>query len=632
MDIRDRTNNFFRQSSENGLELREGQAEMADEVSRAIEDHVPLAVEAEVGTGKSFAYLIPAVIKFSGDNQQIAIATSTIALQEQLYKDARNVLKMLNINADIVIAKGMRNYVCKRRLRVLLKKNKEDTLLQKIWKAVTDGKQDRSDLRINIPTELWGMICIRNYGNEHCHICEHTTSCQYHQIRKKIRNGRNIVICNQNMLISHYLHENGIFNRNCSTFIIDEAHDIEGKFREAYTESYSRTDMIRTINRCAENTPYQERKLSNTLAGSIGITIQKLYEELVKQVHQKKKEFDEESKAYDFMMTKAVAGYITELHRKFQRFERFTHVNTSEIQEFLYNILYPAEHIIWTEDGTEISLCICPKDIRRKISFLLFAKGNVILTSATISDKHRGTTYERCGYYLDSIGFPAFGRVSEPKRSPFDYDKNTIMYCSAALPYPRKKEEYRKASIDEIVKLLEVTNGKTLILFTSKTDMEYVYKRLSNMHLPYKILIQHSSSSQEYVLEKFRKDVNSVILGTGTFWEGINIEGESLSQVIIYKLPFPVPDPIIDYKMSVNDDPINDVAVPEMIIKLKQGAGRLIRSASDKGIVSILDPRVSSKIRVRYKNITLNSLPIKNRTEDIGKIRNFWNKLMEGTK
>lgn len=215
------------------------------------------------------------------------------------------------------------------------------------------------------------------------------------------------------------------------------------------------------------------------------------------------------------------------------------------------------------------------------IDEFIIDKGNVILTSATISYKHRGTPYERCRYYLDNIGFPAFGRVSEPKRSPFDYDKNTMLYCSAVLPHPRKKEEYRKMSIAEIVKLLEVTNGKTLILFTSKTDMEYVYKRLSNMHLPYKILIQHSSSSQEYVLEKFRKDVNSVILGTGMFWEGINIEGESLSQVIIYKLPFPVPDPIIDYKMSIVNDPINDVAVPEMIIKLKQGTGRLIRSASD---------------------------------------------------
>lgn len=331
-------------------------------------------------------------------------------------------------------------------------------------------------------------------------------------------------------------------------------------------------------------------------------------------------------------MTKAVSVYILELHRKIQRFERFTHVNTKEIQEFLYNILYPVEHIVWIEDGADIRLCICPKDIRRKISLLLFTKDNVILTSATISDKHKGTPYERCGYYLDSIGFPVFGRVSEPKKSPFDYDKNTMLYCSTVLPHPRKKEEYRKASIAEIVRLLEVTNGKTLILFTSKTDMEYVYKRLSNMHLSYKIFIQHSSSSQEYVLEKFRKDINSVLLGTGTFWEGINIEGESLSQVIIYKLPFPVPDPIIDYKMSIADDPIRDVAVPEMIIKLKQGTGRLIRSASDKGIVSILNPRVSSKIRAKYRNTVLNSLPVKNRTEDIGKIWDFWNNLTEGIK
>jgi len=290
------------------------------------------------------------------------------------------------------------------------------------------------------------------------------------------------------------------------------------------------------------------------------------------------------------------------------------------------------EHIIWIEDGTEIRLCICPKDIRRKISLLLFNKGNVILTSATISVKNKGTSYERCEYSLNSIGFPAFGKVSEPKRSPFDYDKNTMLYCSTALPHPRKKEEYRKVSIAEIVKLLEVTNGKSLILFTSKTDMEYVYKRLSNMHLPYKILIQHSSSSQEYVLEKFKKDVNSVILGTGTFWEGISIEGESLSQVIIYKLPFPYPDPIINCKMAESDDPLVEIAVPEMIIKLKQGTGRLIRSASDKGIVSILDPRVSSKIRERYRNIALNSLSVKNRTENIGEIRDFWNNLTEGIK
>lgn len=116
-----------------------------------------------------------------------------------------------------------------------------------------------------------------------------------------------------------------------------------------------------------------------------------------------------------------------------------------------------------------------------------------------------------------------------------------------------------------------------------------------------------------------------MILGSGTLWEGINIEGESLSQVIIYKLPFPVPDPINQYKISLVEDPIKEVAVPEMLIKLKQGAGRLIRSVTDRGIVSILDPRVSSRSKSAYREMVLSALPIKNRTEEVCDLAEFWN-------
>ena len=177
------------------------------------------------------------------------------------------------------------------------------------------------------------------------------------------------------------------------------------------------------------------------------------------------------------------------------------------------------------------------------------------------------------------------------------------------------------------MKLLEVTHGKTLILFTAKDDRDYVFKKLSNMGLPYKIMVQSSDSSQEHRLERFQNNVNSVILGTGAYWEGINIKGESLSQVIIFKLPFPVPDPITEYKMSSKECPLLEVAVPEMIIKLKQGAGRLIRSSEDKGIVSILDPRVSSRLKTAYREDTLASLPEKNTTEDISGLKEFWDSI-----
>ena len=263
---------------------------------------------------------------------------------------------------------------------------------------------------------------------------------------------------------------------------------------------------------------------------------------------------------------------------------------------------------------------------------MLFPFGKTtVLTSATISDKSEGSPIDKCRYFLHNIAFPVVGLVSEPKRSPFNYDENTMLYCSSKLPYPNQENRqlYREQSIAEIVKLLNITHGRTLILFTAKEDMEYVYKKLSNKHLPYKILMQGKGSSQAHQLDKFKSDVDSVILGTGTYWEGINVEGESLSQVIIFKLPFPVPDPIIDYKMSLADDNVRDVAVPEMIIKLKQGAGRLIRSSSDKGIVSILDPRASSRESKSYRETILNALSEKNCTEDIDELTAFWNRLTE---
>lgn len=208
------------------------------------------------------------------------------------------------------------------------------------------------------------------------------------------------------------------------------------------------------------------------------------------------------------------------------------------------------------------------------------------------------------------------------------------MYVSDKLPIPNKRNRtaYRNEAIKEIVRLLNITEGKTLILFTAKDDMQYVFKKLSNMGLPYKIMIQDESTTQERRLEKFQNNVNSVLLGTGTYWEGINIKGESLSQVIIFKLPFPVPDPIVEYKMRKTECPLMDVAVPEMIIKLKQGVGRLIRSSEDKGIVSILDPRVSKSLNTAYREDTLASLPEKNITEDITELEEFWNRIKEDGK
>lgn len=634
--IRKQTVDFFRNTAENGLEIRQGQVEMADEVCTAFEKRLPLAVEAEVGIGKSFAYLVPAILKFVQDHKQIVIATSTIALQEQLNRDAHNLLKMLGVNIDIVVAKGMKNYICKRRLKGFVSRNKQDFVSRKLLNIVQNGSPDIAKINMKIPDRILEKITIKNFGNEYCNVCESTMSCEYSAIRKQIAKGQNIVICNQNMLVRHFVNSErgrGIFAENCSVYIIDEAHNLESKFRDAFSVSYSRKDLINRLNGYSKMVSSDKFKLVRKLVGSMCETIQTLYVELNRQVHQQKKAMDEGANSFFFTRTNEVLINAKELHRKIERFETFTEASVPDVKQFVEEIISTdSDNIMWIENGENIRLCICKKDISRDISRLLFGKSNVFLTSATISCRQYGTPMEKCEYFLNNIHFPTSGIVSEPKKSPFDYDRNTMMYVSQNMPIPNhnQKEEYREKSIAEIVQLFEITQGKTLILFTSKSDMEFVYRKLSNMNLSYKVLIQSKNSSQAYQLKRFKNDVNSVILGSGIYWEGINIEGESLSQVIIYKLPFPYPDPIISCKMVKTNDPLMEIAVPEMIIKLRQGMGRLIRSESDKGIVSILDPRLSSESKSRYKKTVFDSIPIKNKTENMAVISDFWRKINGG--
>lgn len=484
---------------------------------------------------------------------------------------------------------------------------------------------------MNISDTEWDKISISNFGKDRCKSCPYTQSCQYHKMRSALVYESAIVICNQNMLVSHLMNQQkgkGLFSPSVNTFIIDEAHNIESKFRSAaYTTAYSKSDIVNVITDSVRNirNPYMKE-----LAEEIAVDLEELFHMFRVQVQKQESEAVGDVTSFFLEMNKDISEQIFLIRRNLATLNARTEKDAGLVLQFLREVSNNADdNLVWLEKDKRLRLCVCQKDIRKDISRLLFSQGRcTVLTSATISDKQTGTPREKCSYYLNSIGYPVIGMVSEPKKSPFDYDNHTMLYCSREMPYPsiERRKEYRTASIAEIVKLLEVTNGKTLILFTAKEDMEYVYKKLSNMHLPYKILMQSKTSSQAYQLEKFREDTNSVILGTGTYWEGINVEGESLSQVIIYKLPFPVPEPIIDYKMSLTENPIDEVAVPEMVIQLKQGVGRLIRSANDTGIVSILDPRVSLR-KAKYADVALDALSVKNRADSIEELHTFWDRI-----
>jgi len=624
---------FFDKAAENGLERREGQIEMSSEICEAVVSKKPIAVEAEVGIGKSVAYLVPIILQYFRERRQIIIATSTIALQEQLEKDVHTVLKMLGVKADVIFATGMRNYLCRSRLAGCMKKQRDRSDILLIIKAAAgQGKQLRTQLGIEVNDRLWESICIKKVG-EKCRDCYYSGSCQYSQLRFRLQYSNSIVICNQNMLVSHLIQcdsgQTGIFNPSVNTIVIDEAHNLESKFRDAYSKRMSRSqfryELISAEKKLKNNKLIKElRDMYNSLLKALrnDITIQK-------------RNADGDMQAYYFNEGEYIKDLLFKIRRCLAELEKKLGYELSSLT-FLQELCnVRKQNIIWLENDDELTFCICKKDIRKDISRMLFGKDIcTVLTSATLTSGSIPEPVEKYRYFLDALGFPMDkGLISKPKRSPFDYDRNTILYISPNMPYPKhelaERKKYANSAIEEIVKLLAVTKGKALILFTARHDMEYVFGKLSNIGLPYKMMIQSENSSQKRRLNKFKTDTDSVILGTGTYWEGINIEGKALSQVIIFKLPFPAPDPITEYKMSLVKDPIMEIAVPEMIIKLKQGAGRLIRSASDRGIVSILDPRLSSLSKAAYKEMTLNALPEKNITESIMELQEFWNRINE---
>ena len=614
-------NRFYKDDMKNGLQRRDGQIEMSGEITQAIMDNKSLAVEAEVGIGKSIAYLVPLVLQFFRERKQMVIATSTITLQEQLERDIIKVLEVLGVRADVEIAKGMKNYICLKRFQNFVREHSDYI---RTYDRAKYGLQTRTDVYVS--EDVWNKICITSCG-EKCSDCQFRKICEYSLMRERIRNNDEIVICNQNMLVSHFIKEEsseGIFKPDFSTLVVDEAHNLENNFRDAFTTAYSQKEISNEVLKATEN---RKNILSSRIVEIIQM-VDDFFKYLKYDIHQQQSRSIDDMRTYYYRPIREVRKLVLRIRSAMLEIEMRTNRRLNCLQ--MFRNLGNKNFLVWlsTEKGVRINAC--KKNIRKEIGRLLFTSTRrTILTSGTITSQNSGTLKERYQYFMDSLGCPDNVCVSEPKKSPFDFDKHTMLYVSNKLPCPNKRNrnKYRNEAISEIVKLLEVTHGKALILFTAKDDRDYVFKKLSNMGLPYKIMVQSSDSSQEHRLERFQNNVNSVILGTGAYWEGINIKGESLSQVIIFKLPFPVPDPITEYKMANKECPLLEVAVPEMIIKLKQGAGRLIRSSEDKGIVSILDPRVSSRRKTAYREDTLASLPEKNSTEDISELKEFWNSI-----
>lgn len=647
---------FFQDiAPEYGYQDREGQWSMSCEIADSMKSKKHIVAEAGVGIGKSFAYIVPILYYHKLYKKPVVIATSTIALQEQLASDIKIVEDILHYYPDIIIAKGQNHFICKNRSdEYFIRKNEGE--YQKLRNEI-DNICEKSDLMITISDKVWNEINVKEFNPVFCRQnCVHKDYCFYYNLRHELLSTDGIILCNQDLLTinlkKRYSYSKELLTDRFQYVVIDEVHNLEGKVRNSYTIEINYNSLRKTIE--------QARKIIRSIGSSIDRKIKEYYkaldsvfENLGLQIQRqdsiaKRQDLEIERYTVDRNISElkqlrdCIHDIFLEVSMQFGVDDSFKNkdydaeLEALELQEdfFTSMLISESQDIFWMNTRGKgkqgVTLSKCPKEVNKLTKKLFFSddKFSTILTSATITSGNSNNYLDNYKYFIANTNFPQTnGIISEPKQSPFNYDEHALIYYTENMPHPSKeRKKFIEVGVNEIIKLLDISIGKALILFTAKSDMIEVYQMLKDK-VSYKVLMQNGNSSQSEVISEFKQDINSVLLGTGTYWEGISVEGIALSNLIIFKLPFPVPEPIIDYKRDISQNGLMDVLVPEMIIKLKQGIGRLIRSEKDTGIVSIIDSRVGENSKVPYKQMIWDSLPIKNRTNDLNMIRTFYESL-----
>lgn len=630
-----------------GLEVREAQEDMMLNIIDSFKERNNLLIEAGVGIGKSLSYLIPAILISGYFQKPCIIATGTIQLTEQLIDDIKLAEKILGYKINTVIGKGQSNYPCIRRISEKYPQNFKEYI-----PLIRTGVDKQNPNGINLKD--WDKICV-----DGCTLsgCKNRNECYYYSIRKKMQTTTffetypKIIIVNQDLLISHFLKEEsdsrGILDQRIGLLVIDEIHNLEEKTRSALTKEIDLKFIEKTFSEYINviiNTSYNQEAIN--LVKEIENELTSLLEELFKTL---KDEFIKESKEdlervpiknssnvkceilinKIFKASENLALAITFNNSVREKIERLYNTVIEKLNIIIrFLTVYSGngeDGLIWgslNSDYKKIIINIAPKEIDKIVSRLIFKKNiPTIGLSATITTElNEDDPYE---YIKNSIGF--IGETDEIKKSPFPYE-NSKLLISSELPnvYERTESYYDKIS-EFINRIVSNVKGGTLVLFTSKEDLKEVSNRLKELISDnISIYIDNDKKSQKEIIEDLKK-TGGIILGTGVFWEGISLKGDLLTCVIIAKLPFPVPDPIIEYKIEQANFEKEKIIIPEMITKLKQGSGRLIRSMSDKGVLVLLDSRMNNK-SYKHRELILKALPIKEIITDIDEIKQFFAK------
>ena len=665
-----------------GFEYRKEQEEMAHYIQDAINEDRKIIIEAGTGTGKTLAYLIPAIKWAVVNKKKVIIATNTINLQEQLLlKDIPLAKSIIKEDFSYVLVKGRSNYLCKRLFNELsigrsidieifsMEAREQIECILKWGNKTKTG--DKAELPFEVYPDVWELI---QSTTELClgKKCPYRKECFYMKTRMEkmeadiLISNHHVFFADLNVRAETDFDSEYLILPRYDMVIFDEAHNIESVARSYFSVEVSKISFTRLLNRIYQKKNKRKKEKSalirvedtidekdledsqqyayllNTLKEEISIlqNIGDEYFDEIRKIYETNTEAPIRKSLNNFEMTKSrfletlrvkkdifqskLADLLTlmmsfnnvideekEKNPEVINFNNHLKMFKAYIDSFKFiNSFEDDNYIYWLDINskrTNVLLTATPLNIAEKLSTVLFDNlDRLVFASATI------VANGNFDYFKKSLGLDEEDCIECIIKSPFNYDEQMSVYIPTDIQDSENISAFVTDASKFILNILLKTDGKAFILFTSYTMLNQIYYSISKklMNKGFEVFL-HGDKPRSQLIKEFKEAENPILFGTTSFWEGVDVQGENLSNVIITKLPFLVPtDPVVSaISKKIEEDGGNsftDFQLPEAIIKFKQGVGRLIRKKTDSGNIFILDNRILKK---RYGSLFINALP-----------------------